>query len=100
MSNDDFDEIINTSSMREWMADKANTELTVGDLYELLNILSSIQVQIHAFLKGVISAIIDKNKPGKVAKEMPGMNQKQIAALMNILDASMAFLEEELDNGS
>lgn len=101
MDNEDdklFEEIIEASDLNNWFEEqKRSNQLTIGDIYEGIAIVSQTQVELHQYLMKVMTTIYENNKAGHQVGELPRLTPKQVVALMNIFENAALFTEEFRD---
>ena len=88
-----FQEIVNNSNLEDLQSENEKHTLTLGDVYEGIAIVSQVQVEIHRYLQGVMSAIYENNKAGEVVKDFPAITPTQASCLLAIFEAAAVFLE-------
>jgi hypothetical protein len=94
-SNEDdiFESIIEENQLEQWIRDNNHNSITVSDIYEGISILSTVQVDLHDYLKSIIRAIFINQKAGYEVEEIPQLTGKQIANLKQIFESAAIFLE-------
>lgn len=94
-SNEDemFESIIQENELEKWIHNNTHNSITVSDLYEGIAIMSSVQVELHDYLKSIIKAIFQNQKAGFEITELPQLSGKQIANLKQIFESAALFLE-------
>lgn len=90
-----FESIIEDNDMEAWLEKTHANSITIADIYEGLTIMSSVQVDLHEYLKSVINSIFKNNQAGFVVEEIPQLTSKQVAYLKQIFEASALFMEEQ-----
>jgi hypothetical protein len=90
-----FDDIVENSDLNGWMEERK--KLTFGDIYEGMAMMSSLQVEIHDYLRHAIDRIRLNSESKESIQTMPSLTQRQIASLMSIFDDTATFLEDEVD---
>jgi hypothetical protein len=88
-----FESIIQENELEQWIHANSHNTITVSDIYEGIAILSSVQVDLHDYLKLIINAIFANQKAGYEVEELPRMTGKQIANLKQIFESAAIFLE-------
>jgi hypothetical protein len=89
-----FDDIVENSDLNGWMEERK--KLTFGDIYEGMAMLSSLQVEIHDYLRHAINRIKINAESKEDIQTMPVLTQKQIASLMSIFEDTSNFLGDDV----
>jgi hypothetical protein len=94
-SNDDeiFESIVQENELEQWVHANGPASITISDIYEGVAILSSVQVDLHEYLKTIISAIFENQKAGHELEELPQLTGKQVVYLKQIFESAALFLE-------
>lgn len=89
-----FEDIIEATELKKWFEEAHPHQLTIGDVYEGVAIVASMQVELNQYLKDVVTAIYNNNQRGEIVDETPKLTTKQIVHLMTIFESAAEFLEE------
>ena len=90
-----FEEIIEASDLKKWFEDhKQLNQLTIGDIYEGISIISQAQVELHQYLMTVMRTIYENNQAGHIVSELPKVTARQVIALVNIFENAAIFIED------
>lgn len=93
-----FEEIIEQTDLRKWFEEQKNSnQLTIGDVYEGISIVSGAQVELHQYLMTVMRSIYNNNKAGHVVEDLPRLSSRQVVALINIFENAAIFVEDFKD---
>lgn len=92
--NEEFEAILKHNDMLDMYNDSQKSMLTLGDLYEGLAIISSVQADLHNYLYSVVKAIQNNNRAGELVNEIPQLKASQAAQLLQIFELGELFLEE------
>lgn len=94
--NNEFEEILKHNDMLDMYNDSQKFLLTLGDLYEGLAIISSVQADLHNYLHAVVRAIQSNNRAGQNINEIPQLKASQASQLIQIFELGGMFLEETI----
>lgn len=93
-SDDEFDKIISNNGLDDWFKETSSPELTLGDLYEGICILSSAQVDLHHYLKDVLETLRLNNQAGNRVKKVPRITPVQAELLLRMFEDCASFSEQ------
>lgn len=93
---DQFDKIIQDNNLENLFKHNSgiNPTLTLGDLYEGINILSSAQVDLHHYLKDVLEGLRANNQSGYEVVKVPMLTKRQADLLTRIFEDCARFSED------
>lgn len=94
MSSDkEFEDIIRNNGLDNLFDSGNGRPLTLGDLYEGINLLSGAQVDLHHYLKEVLVALRTNNQLGYKKQELPSVSRQQVRLLARIFEDCAKFSE-------
>jgi hypothetical protein len=92
--DDIFNSIVENNGLEDWLEKTKANSITIGDIYQGLAILSSMQADMHEYLKDVIRVVFKNNNAGFQVEPLPELSSIQVAHLKQIFESAAIVLEE------